>query len=171
MKAAVGRKFYGKIPVTVTGRDVWDRHDATATWSDGGEIRQLLDRLAPELERVVAQNAAQSVAEYAELGEAAVRGDLSGEVMVGLRLWNDNAAMIIEIPLKKLLLSALTEMRNGLAVDPNAQTAVSNLVDLGRQMHQLAGPATPQVASPLPAAPGMEVMASGRGVRARGKTQ
>lgn len=158
----VGQKYYGKVPAQVIGARDWDAHDATKTWSDGGIVRQIVESMVPTLEAALAQNVSLGVSEYLGDGEAAVRADQrTGELYVGLRLHNSEASLIVEIPLKKLLIAALTEMRNGIAVDRGAQDAVTSLVDLGRQLITIAGvgahaqaqPAVPPEVRPKSAPP------------------
>lgn len=133
----VGRTYYGKTAVQIFGANGWEAHDATKTWSDGGEIKSELLALTERLEAIVARNVSAAVVEYATTGEAAVRADTNGEIYVGLRLWNDEAALIVEVPLKALLVAALVDVRDKLALDPGAHTMISQLVDLGRQLTQL----------------------------------
>lgn len=136
----IGSKWYGKVPVGVVGRDKWDRQDASASWTDGGEVKRIVEAIVPVLEQLVAKEALGAVSDFASTGEAAVQAGDKGEVMVGVRLISEQAAMIVAIPLRKLLIAALTEVRNGIALDPQAQALLSDLVALGRQLATLGQP-------------------------------
>ena len=137
----VGFRWFGKRPVDVTDTAPWVSHDATKTWSDGGAVRGSVtaaaQTLIADLERIVAENASASVAEYASAAEAGLRADGSGEVIIGLRIFNDQASMIIEVPLRRLIVDALTEMRPKLGVDPQSQAALSSLAALGQSLASL----------------------------------
>lgn len=136
----VGQKYYGKVPAEVIGARDWDNHDATKTWSDGGAVREIVEAMVPKLEAALAHNVSLGVSEYLGDGEAAIRADQrTGELHVGLRLHNSEASLIVEIPLKRLMIAALTDMRNNIAVDRGAQDAVTSLVDLGRQLITIGG--------------------------------
>ena len=136
----VGFKWFGKRAVDVSDTTAWTQHDATKTWSDGGAVRDSVtvaaQTLITDLERIVAENASASVAEYASAAEAGIRAD-GGEVVIGIRLYNDQAAMIVEVPLRRLIVDALTEMRPRLGVDPQAQGALSALAALGKSLASL----------------------------------
>lgn len=137
----VGFKWYGKRAVDVADTSQWTSHDATKTWSDGGAVRDSVtvaaQTLIADLERIVAENATASVVDYASAAEAGLRAD-GGEVLIGIRLYNDEASMIVEVPLRRLIVDALTEMRPRLGVDPQAQSALSALVALGQSLASLA---------------------------------
>lgn len=141
--SAVGRRYFGKTPVTVDGREVWDRHDATKTWSDGGETAKIvaghMTAMQTELETTVAQNAVLAVSEFASSAEAAIRAD-GDDVIVGIRFYSDASALIVNVPLRQILAAALSEIRPLLGADPNAQAALSNLVAIGRQLAQIGNP-------------------------------
>lgn len=128
----VGRKAYGKIPVNVAGKNAWVQHDATKTWSDAGEVRKVMESATEQLEAIVASNVSLGVLDYAETAEAALRISDSGELFIALRLWNNDASLIVEVPIKSLMAAAVTELRSSLATDPAAQAAMSHLTDLGR---------------------------------------
>lgn len=136
----VGYKWFGKRAVDVSDTRAWTQHDATKTWSDGGAVRDRVTAattaLISDLERIVAENASASVVEYASAAEAGIRAD-GGEVLIGIRLYNDEASMIVEVPLRRLIVDALTEMRPRLGVDPQAQGALSALVALGQSLASL----------------------------------
>lgn len=141
--SAVGKRFYGKTAVSIRGQKQWDAHDATKTWTDNGEVRAVIEAIVPEVERLIAKNATLGVSEYLSSAEAAMRADENGHLLIGVRIWNDEAAMIVEIPLTDLLVSALAETRDVVGVEPGAQAAVSALVNLGRQLTAVGGAAPP----------------------------
>jgi hypothetical protein len=132
--SGVGHKYYGKMAVTISGQKAWDRQDAAKTWTDAGAVTRVLQATTAELERIVAENATLSVSEYLSTAQAGIRTTPEGEVMLGLRIENQEAAMIVEVPLRRLILAALSEMRPVLGFDPNAQQAVSAIVQFGSQL-------------------------------------
>lgn len=143
----VGHKWYGKVSVDVSGREAWDRQDASQSWTDGGAVKKILASIEPLLEQLVASEAIGAVADFASTGEAAVRAGQAGEVIVGLRITSEQSSMIVSVPLRKLLVAALTEVRNGIALDPQAQALLADLVSLGQQLSRLGQP-PPQVVKP-----------------------
>ena len=64
--------------------------------------------------------------------------------MIGVKIANDEATLIAYVPLKRLLVSALGEIRPTLGVDPQAQALLSQLMTLGQQLASLGRPANPQ---------------------------
>lgn len=146
----VGHKWFGKVPVEVAGREAWDKQDASQSWTDGGAVKKILASIEPLLERLVASEAIGAVADFASTGEAAVRAGQGGEVVIGLRITSEQSSMIVSVPLRKLLVAALTEVRNGIALDPQAQALLADLVSLGRQLSRLGQP-PPQVSKPIAA--------------------
>ena len=145
----VGRKHYGKVPVHIVGKDRWDTQSHTQSWSDDGEVRKVItDAIAQAiqpvigvLEEVVARNASLGASEYLATAESSLTVAPDGDVLIGVRIANDEAALIAYVPLKKLLISALSELRPSLGVDPQAQTMLSHLITLGNQIAQLGRPA------------------------------
>ena len=138
---SIGNKFYGKHSVDIVGRDTWDQHDTTRTWTDGGAVEEALksslSALLPQLGKIVSDNATLAVSDYISSAEAGLRSTPSGEVIIGLRLSNAEAAMIVEIPLRKLIVGALSEMRPTLGIDKEAQATLSGLVALGNALVNL----------------------------------
>ena len=150
----IGKKWFGKREAAVSGIDKWAAHDPTKTWTDGGAVAKVVSdtnkTLISQLERIVAENANAGVSEYLSTAEVGLRADGTGEVLVGLRISNDIADIIVEIPIRKLVIGALTEMRPTLGVDQQAQAALSALISLGNSLSSLAkSPAPP----PIPAGP------------------
>lgn len=137
----VGRKHYGKVAIDVLGREAWEKQDATKSWSDDGEVKKIIEEstasMVHALEAAVAQNAHLGVSEYLSIAEAAATVDEKGELLIGVRVSNDEASLIAYVPLKKLIMSVLTELRPRLGVDPQAQTILSHLVGLGRNLASL----------------------------------
>ncbi len=142
-RAMVGHKWFGKRDVDVLNVATWAQHDPTKSWSDGnavrGKITTAAQSLIADLERVVAENVSSAVAEYAQSAQAGLRAE-GGEVFIGIRLHNDEAAMIIEVPLRRLVIDALSEMRPNLTMDREAQGALSGLVALGQALVGLVKP-------------------------------
>lgn len=132
--SGIGVRYYGKMPVTISGQKAWDQQDATRTWTDAGAVSRVLQATTAELERIVAENATTSVSDYLSTAQAGVRVTQDGEIMLGLRIENQEAAMIVEVPMRRLILAALSEMRPVLGVDPAAQHAVSAIVQFGGQL-------------------------------------
>jgi len=140
---AIGNKFYGKQSVAITGRKAWDEHMATRTWTDGGAVAEVMQAATAHLERIVAENATQSVSDYLSSAEAGLRVTDAGEIIIGVRVSNQEASMIVEIPIKKLIVGALSEMRPTLGLDPKAQSAVSALIAFGGQLASLGARQSP----------------------------
>lgn len=151
----VGRKHFGRVPVQVAGKDRWDTQDHAASWSDDGEVRQVLTQALGEalkpvigaLEHVVARNASLGASEYMATAESTLTLAPDGDVLIGVRVANDEASLIAYVPLKKLIVSALGDIRPTLGVDPQAQALLSHLMTLGQQLAQLG---RPQVQAPQP---------------------
>ncbi len=133
----IGKRFYGKQPVVIAGRQAWDEQMATRTWTDGGAVAEVMRSATAQLERIVADNATQGVSEYLSSAEAGLRVTEQGEILVGVRVHNQEASMIVEIPIKKLVVGALSEMRPTLGLDPRAQSAVSAIIAFGGQLAAL----------------------------------
>lgn len=140
MSSKVGRKHYGKVPLTLNNTAAWDDQNSAASWSDDGAVRRIIEPVIKDLEAVVAQNATLGVSEYLAAGEASITISQQNEIIVGVRVENDNAHLIAYVPLRALLISALQQARQGIALDPGAQALVSNLVQLGAQLAQLGRP-------------------------------
>lgn len=143
----VGHRYYGKTSVAIVGRQSWEAQDGTKTWTDGGAVQKALQDAAQALERVVAENATLAVSDYLSTAEAGIRADKTGEVLIGLRIANEEAAMMVEVPLRRLIVAALSEMRPALGIDPQAQQTVSAIVAFGQQLSALGSVRTP---TPLP---------------------
>lgn len=145
-----GTKHYGRVRLSTTGREAWEAQDATKAWDDAGEVRATVqthtDRLIADLEGVVAKNATLGASEYLAEGEGTLTMSPEGEILVGLRVHNDDAQFIAHVPLRPLVFSALQDMRTSLALDPRAQAVLSQLIALGRQLASLGQPpkASPQ---------------------------
>ena len=137
----VGNKFYGKVDVVTRGKKQWDEQDPAKAWTDGGEIRAIVESMIPDIEKACAKNAILGASEFSSSGQAAVRADeRTGEVIIGVRVSTEDADLITEVPLKQLLITALSEMKGVIGVDPGAQTTLSQLIDLGRQLSNLGLP-------------------------------
>jgi hypothetical protein len=137
---AVGRKHYGKVPVQVSGRERWETQNHTQSWSDDGDVRKIIEPAIAALEQVVAKNAALGASEYLGSAESTLVLAPDNDILVGVRIANDEAALIAYVPLKKLLMAALSELRPTLGVDPNAQALLSQLITLGSQLASLGRP-------------------------------
>lgn len=165
---SIGRKWFGKREASVSGADKWSAQDSTKTWTDGGAVRQAVDEsnkvLISELERIVAENATAGVSDYLSTAEVGIRADQTGEVIVGLLVSSGEADLLVEIPLRKMIVGALTEMRPRLGVDQDSQSVLSALIALGNSLVSLGQrkePSPPpmtggilgQAARPMPASP------------------
>lgn len=164
---SIGRKWFGKREASVSGADKWAAQDSTKTWTDGGAVRQAVDEsnkvLISELERIVAENATAGVSDYLSTAEVGIRSDQTGEVIVGLLVSSGEADLLVEIPLRKMIVGALTEMRPRLGVDQDSQAVLSALIAFGNSLVALGqrpkDPApmptgvTAQAARPMPVLP------------------
>ena len=135
---SIGRKWFGKREASVSGATKWTAQDSSLTWTDGGAVRQAVDEsnkvLISQLERIVADNATAGVSDYLSTAEVGLRAEATGEVIVGLRVSNEQADLIVEIPLRKLIVDALQEMRPRLGVDPESQAVLSALIAFGNSL-------------------------------------
>lgn len=148
MTSKVGHKFFGKTSVVIPQpqRESWDSHAAEKTWSDAGEVRKVLETIAPVIEQLVSKNATLGASEYLASSEVAMRAH-DKDVLLGIRIWNEEVQMIGEVSLRNLLLTALQQARASLGVDPQAQALVAALMQIGRELASIVsahnGPQTP----------------------------
>lgn len=144
----IGTQHYARVPLKTTGREAWEKQDVAGVWSDAGEVRAAvvrhMDQLIAELETVVARNAMIGASDYLSEGEASLSLSTDSDLVVGIRIYNDGAAMIAHVSLRQLLFSALQELRPSLGVDPRAQAILSQIVALGQQLARLGAPAKPK---------------------------
>lgn len=142
--SSTARKWFGQRDASVIGADKWMAQDSIKTWSDGGEVVRVVERISKvliaELERIVSDNATAGVSDYLSAAKIGVRADQAGEVVVGLIVSNDQADMVVEIPLRKTIIAALTDMRPRLGVDPQSQALLSALIGLGQSLVSLGHP-------------------------------
>lgn len=160
----VGHRYFGKTPVAVENKDAWDRHDPAQSWSDGGEVKAILGEAMSKLERALSSQATMATVEFAESAEAALRAE-NGEVLMGLRMYSDASYFVVTVPLRKVIMAALAELKPILAGDPEAQAALSALVSMGRQLADLVPvkpPALPSRSAPVGAAPMTQSRQAGR---------
>jgi hypothetical protein len=126
---------WGKLAAKVSGLKDWREHDASQTWSDAGEAEKLLASFLPEVQRVIAENAAAG--DFA----LSVR---DGALWVDLRIWNDKATMIVGVPIRDLLNQGIAEAYKSVGANPNAQEFISHVVALGKDINKLSMPAPRQ---------------------------
>lgn len=148
MSSKVGRKHFGKVPLTVPSKEAWEAQDGAKSWSDEGEVRQIVETVIPLLEAVVARNVVLGTGEYLASGEASITISQQNEIIIGLRIENDEAALVAYVPLRALLISALNQARQNVGMDAQSQALVSNLIQLGTQLAQLGRPAQAPQAPP-----------------------
>jgi hypothetical protein len=148
----VGRKHFGRVSVQVSGKERWDGQNHSASWSDDGEVAAVINQslgdivkpIIAALEQVVARNASLGASEYLSSAESTLTLAPDGDVLIGVKIANDEATLIAYVPLKRLLVSALCEIRPTLGVDPQAQALLSQLMTLGQQLASLGRPANQQ---------------------------
>ena len=70
--------------------------------------------------------------------EAAITCDDEGGLHIGVKIKNDEVYYIVDIPLKTIMYAALNELKTTVGQSPQAQTVVSALVDMGRQLSSIA---------------------------------
>ena len=87
------------------------------------------------------------MAEYAESAEFAMCAR-EGQLWIDLRLWNDEATLIVGVPVRTLMNAAIREAYQNIGADPSAQEFVSLVFNLGKDINRLASntPASKQVA-------------------------
>jgi hypothetical protein len=130
---------WGKLAAKVSGLKDWREHDASQTWSDAGEAEKLLASFLPEVQRVIAENVREGVAEYAAAGDFAL-SVRDGALWVDLRIWNDKATMIVGVPIRDLLNQGIAEAYKSVGANPNAQEFISHVVALGKDINKLSMP-------------------------------
>lgn len=143
---------WGKLAAKVSGLKDWREHDASRTWADAGEAARLFDKMLPEVQSIIANNVKEGVAEYAASGEytLSVR---EGALWVDLRIWNDDATLVVGIPIRDLLNKGIAEAYPNIAANPEAQEFFSLIASLGRDIAKIT-----QVS---PAGPGHNSRAQG----------
>jgi DNA-binding protein YbaB len=149
-QSKVGRKFFGKTPVSVPEKDreAWDSQAHEKSWSDAGESKALMDQIIPAFEKLVAKNAHMGLSDYLSSGEVAIRPE-GNDVVVGVRIWNNEVQLIGEVSLRSLIASALNQARPDIA-NPNgeARALVSALVGIGRELSAMTQGQNAQAVSP-----------------------
>lgn len=151
MSSKVGRRHYGTVPLTVVNKAAWEAQDASKSWSDEGEVRSVIEQTIQQLEAIVAKNATLGASEYLAAGEASVTISNQNEILVGIKISNDEASFIAYVPLRALLISALQQARQTVGVDPQGQALVSSLIHFGTQLANLGRPApSPSTQGPTP---------------------
>jgi hypothetical protein len=149
-QSKVGRKFFGKTPVSVPEKDreAWDSQAHQKSWSDEGDTKAAMSKLTPLIEEIVAKNAHLGLSAYLSSGEVAIRPE-GNDIVLGLRIWNDEAMLIGEVSLRSLIASALNQARPDIA-NPNgeARALVSALVGIGRELSAMTQGQQAQAASP-----------------------
>lgn len=72
--------------------------------------------------------------------EAAIKVDDQNEIHIGVKIKNDDVYYVVDVPLKAILYTALTELKDKQGMNKYAQHATSALVSLGRQLCALVRP-------------------------------
>lgn len=128
---------WGKLAAKVSGLKDWREHDATQTWSDAGEAEKLLASFLPQVQRVIAENVREGVAEYAASGDFTM-SMREGTLWVDLRLWNDRATIVVGVPLRDLLNQGIAEAYKSIGANPNAQEFMSHIHKLALDLNKLS---------------------------------
>jgi hypothetical protein len=139
----VGTKYFGKIPATIEGYDAFASHDGKQTWDDGNAAHDFLLKCAEDMKGIIADQVRDGVAEYSSKSQFAIRSD-GKDLMIGLRLDNHIAPMILEVSLSDLINAGLEEAYKTIASQPS-QDLLTGLASLGRAIAQVtqALPQTP----------------------------
>lgn len=127
---------WGKLAAKVSGLKDWREHDGTKTWEDAGSAERLLADFLPKVQAAIGQNVKMGVAEYAASGEytLSVR---EGALWVDLRIWNDEATLVVGIPIRDLLNKAIADAYPSIAANPSAQELISLIAGLGKDINKL----------------------------------
>ena len=138
MTSKVGRRFFGKTAVSVSAPEkaTWAAQDYSKSWTDGGAARAIVDSIAPAIERAIAENAHLGAAEYLSEGEVALQAT-DKDVLIGLRIWNNEAALIGTVSLRQLIADAFSQARSELGHDQQAQALVSALIQIGQELSRI----------------------------------
>lgn len=137
------KSAWGAIAAKVAGLRDWRDHDGTKTWSDAGQAEKLFAEFLPKVQSVIAQNVKEGVADYAASGEytLSVRDKT---LWVDLRLWNDEATLVVGVPLRDIINKAVGEAYKAAGASPSAQEFLSHILSLSRDLSkmtaQMAGP-------------------------------
>jgi hypothetical protein len=153
---------WGKQPAKVSGLKDWREHDATQTWSDAGESERLLASFVPQVQKVIADNVREGVAEYAASGEFSLTSRDGGQ-WIDFRIWNDHAAIVATANLRDLINAAIAQAFPQLGANPNAQECVSHLAALGKDLNKALA-TTPAQRQPSAQGQGGQVAAGPRRV-------
>jgi hypothetical protein len=124
--AKPAQRYFGKITPKVAGYSDWITHDHAQHWGDGGAADELGKEVAQKARTIIAEQTREAVADYArdaQLALTAVRGHL----VVAVKLENDGASMIIQVPLAELINAGINEAFKA-AFDPGAQDFISTLI-------------------------------------------
>jgi hypothetical protein len=133
-------RTYGKTKVQGSDLALWAKHDHAANWSDGGRIREILNSIAVELEAIVADETKAAVADYASNAEVALKVSPEGHLLVGVRTYNQDAAIISYVAFPQLVLNAINEIKPTLGTNEDAQALLSSLISTGRALANLGQP-------------------------------
>lgn len=140
MTSKVGRRVFGKMPVTVSAQDIaaWGQQDVSRSWNDEGVSQALVNTLVPALQKAMAAAAHEGAAAYISEGEVGLQAT-DKDVLVGFRIWNNEASMICSVSLRKLIADAFSQARSELGHDPQAQALVSALIQIGQELSRIPG--------------------------------
>lgn len=138
MSSKVGRRVFGKMPVTVSAQDKasWAAQDFEKSWNDEGMSQALVNTIVPALRRAFAETAHAGAEAYISEGEVGLQAT-DKDVLVGFRLWNNEASMICTVSLRDLIKDAFTQARSELGHDQQAQALVSALVQIGQELSRI----------------------------------
>lgn len=137
------KTMYGSTGVAADDLRDWAAHDHSKSWNDGGAVQQILGVAARDLEKLVADESKAAVADYANAAEMALGVSPEGHLLVGVRLWNDDAAIIVKVPFMQLVLNAIQDVRGNIATDAQAQALLSAIVSSGQKLASIGRPSQP----------------------------
>jgi len=126
------------MPVTVSAQDKasWAAQDFEKSWNDEGMSQALVNTLVPALQRAFAETAHAGAEAYVSEGEVGLQAT-DKDVLVGFRLWNNQASMICTVSLRELIKDAFTQARSELGHDAQAQSLVSALIQIGQELSRI----------------------------------
>lgn len=130
-----GQRFFGKLSPKVAGYSDWLTHDHAPHWGDGGAADELGKAVAEKARTIIAEQTREAVADYAREAQLALTS-VRGQLVVAVRMENDGAGLIIQVPLAELINGAIAEAFKT-AFDAQSQDFISTLITASNVMANL----------------------------------
>jgi hypothetical protein len=146
-----GTRHFGRTTVSIGDKAEWKRQDHSKSWdTPTNEVDAALQEAGKSIKKLIASEVRDGVTEYMATAESSVCID-GGDIMVGIRVWNDHASVIVHVPLHQLLTQAVKDAAAQISSSDDAQVLVSKLIVLGREMVSLQrAPSSPPRPETMP---------------------